>query len=312
MEEILDKAQAQILSIASAKDTKTFSSIKELLLNAFQRVKKLHESKGGLTRLSTGFRDLDKLTYGLTPSDFIIVAARSSMGKTAFALNIATHVALRQQKSVAFFSLEMSEEQLTQRLLCAGTGIDSGRMQTGNLEDGDWDRMIKAGDRLSQAQLHIDDTASISVMELRTKARRLKADQGLDLIVIDYLQLMQGKSESRDGNRQQEISGISRSLKALARELKIPVIALSQLSRSVESRPVKKPLMSDLRESGSLEQDADLVMLLYREDYYEEDTPDKNIAEVIVAKHRNGPVGTVRLFFQKEFTRFMELVEDGE
>ncbi len=197
----------------------------------------------------------------------------------------------------------MSEEQLTQRILCAEAGVDSGRMQTGGLEDGDWDRMIKAGDRLSQAQLHIDDTASISIMELRTKARRVKAEQGLDLIVIDYLQLMQGKSESRDGNRQQEISGISRSLKALARELKIPVIALSQLSRSVESRPVKKPLMSDLRESGSLEQDADLVMLLYREDYYEEDTPDKNIAE-------NGSVGTVRLFFQKEFTRFMSLARD--
>ena len=204
----------------------------------------------------------------------------------------------------------MSEEQLTQRVLCAEAGIDSGRIQTGNLEDGDWDRMIKAGDRLSQVQLHIDDTASISVMELRTKARRLKAEQGLDLIVIDYLQLMQGKSECRDGNRQQEISGISRSLKALARELKIPVIALSQLSRSVESRPMKKPLMSDLRESGSLEQDADLVMLLYRDDYYEEDTPDKNIAEVIVAEHRNGSVGTVRLFFQKEFTRFMSLARD--
>ena len=310
VEEILDKAQAQIFSIASAQDTKTFSSMKELLLNTFQRVEKLHESKGGLTGLSTGFRDLDKLTYGLTPSDFIIVAARPSMGKTAFALNVATFVALRQQKSVAFFSLEMSEEQLTQRILCAEAGIDSGRVQTGTLKDEDWDRMIKAGDRLSQAQLHIDDTASISIMELRTKARRLKAEQGLDLIVIDYLQLMQGKSESRDGNRQQEISGISRSLKALARELKIPVIALSQLSRSVESRPVKKPLMSDLRESGSLEQDADLVMLLYREDYYEEATPDKNIAEVIVAKHRNGPVGTVRLFFQKEFTRFMSLARD--
>ena len=310
VEDILDKAQAQIFAIASVQDTKNFSSMKELLLNAFQRVEKLHENKGGLTGLSTGFCDLDKLTYGLTPSDFIIVAGRPSMGKTAFALNIATHVALRQQKSVAFFSLEMSEEQLTQRILCAEAGVDSGRMQTGGLEDGDWDRMIKAGDRLSQAQLHIDDTASISIMELRTKARRVKAEQGLDLIVIDYLQLMQGKSESRDGNRQQEISGISRSLKALARELKIPVIALSQLSRSVESRPVKKPLMSDLRESGSLEQDADLVMLLYREDYYEEDTPDKNIAEVIVAKHRNGSVGTVRLFFQKEFTRFMSLARD--
>lgn len=312
VEEILDKAQAQIFAIASAQDTKTFSSMKELLLTTFQRVEKLHENKGGLTGLSTGFCDLDKLTFGLTPSDFIIIAARPSMGKTAFALNIATFVALRQQKSVAFFSLEMSEEQLTQRILCAEAGIDSGRMQTGSLEDGDWDRMIKAGDRLSQAQLHIDDTASISVMELRTKARRLKADQGLDLIVIDYLQLMQGKSESRDGNRQQEISSISHSLKALARELKIPVIALSQLSRSVESRPVKKPLMSDLRESGSLEQDADMVMLLYREDYYEENTPNKDIVEVIVAKHRNGPVGTVRLFFQKEFTRFMELAEDGE
>ena len=312
VEDILDKAQAQILSIASLQNTKTFSSMEELLLRTFQRAEELHENKQGITGLSTGFPDLDRLTYGLSPSDFIIVAARPSMGKTAFALNIATHVALHQGKSVAFFSLEMAEEQLSQRILCAEAMVDSGRMQTGNLTNEDWDSMIKAGDRLSKAALHIDDTAGISVMELRTKARRLKAEQGLDLIVIDYLQLMQGKSEGRDGNRQQEISGISRSLKALARELKIPVIALSQLSRSVESRPVKRPLMSDLRESGSLEQDADLVMLLYREDYYEEDTPDKNIAEVIVAKHRNGPVGTVRLFFQKEFTRFMELVEDGE
>ena len=296
VEDILDKAQAQIFSIASAQSTKTFSSMRELLLNTFQRAERNNENKGGITGLPTGFPDLDHLIYGLTPSDFIIIAARPSMGKTAFALNIATHVALRQQKSVAFFSLEMAEEQLSQRILCAEAGIDSGRMQMGSLENSDWDYMVKAGDRLLQAKLHIDDTAGISIVELRAKARRLKAEQGLDLVIIDYLQLMQGKFGSHEDNRQQEISGISRSLKALARELKVPV---------------KKPIMSDLRESGSLEQDADLVMLLYREDYYEENTPNKNIAEVIVAKHRNGPVGTVRLFFQKEFTRFVSLAKEA-
>ena len=225
------------------------------------------------------------------------------MGKTAFTLNIATYAALHDS-SVAFFSLEMSKEQLVQRMICSEGGIDSQRLRTGDLLDEEWTQLIATADRLSTAKIYIDDTPGITVMELRSKARRLKAEHGLDLVIIDYLQLMQGRSARSGDNRQQEISEISRSLKALARELGVPVVALSQLSRSVESRQVKKPMLSDLRESGSLEQDADIVMFLYREDYYNQETENKNITEVIIAKHRNGPIDTVRLFFHKEYTKF--------
>lgn len=305
--ELMDRSEKLILEAAAQQNSNAFVPIKEILLSTFARIEKLYESKGGLTGLSSGFKDLDKLTSGLQASDLILVAARPSMGKTAFTLNIATHVAVREKKPVAFFSLEMSKEQLVQRMLCAEGGIDSQRLRIGQLEDEDWTRLISAADRLNSAPIFIDDTPGITIMELRSKARRLKAEHDLQLIVIDYLQLMQGRSNKNGDNRQQEISEISRSLKALARELNVPVIALSQLSRSVESRQVKKPMLSDLRESGSLEQDADIVMFLYREDYYDPDTDQKNITDVIIAKHRNGPVDTIQLFFHKQFTKFADL-----
>lgn len=306
VENIMDEAEKKILSLASSRTGSDFEPIKTILMNSIDRISALYESKGGLTGLSTGFKDLDQLTSGLQASDLVLVAARPSMGKTAFTLNIAAHAALRDH-SVAFFSLEMSKEQLVQRMLCSEGAIDSQRLRTGQLEDEEWGKLIGTADRLSKAKIFIDDTPGITVMELRSKARRLKAEHGLELVVIDYLQLMQGRSSRSGDNRQQEISEISRSLKALARELNVPVVALSQLSRSVESRQVKKPMLSDLRESGSLEQDADIVMFLYREDYYDQDTENKNITEVIIAKHRNGPVDTVSLFFQKEFTKFRDL-----
>ena len=305
--DVMDKSEKMILEVAARQNSGSFVPIKEILMDTFSKIEKLYETKGGITGLPSGFKDLDKLTSGLQPSDLILVAARPSMGKTAFTLNIAQHGAVHENKSVAFFSLEMSKEQLVQRMLCSEGGIDSQRLRVGELEENDWEKLINAADRLSRAPIYIDDTAGITVMELRSKARRLKAEHDLQLIVIDYLQLMQGRSSKNSDNRQQEISEISRSLKALARELNVPVIALSQLSRSVESRQVKKPMLSDLRESGSLEQDADIVMFLYREDYYDPETEHKNITDVIIAKHRNGPVDTVQLFFHKQFTKFADL-----
>ena len=306
VKDIMDDAEKKILAVAANQTGGAFEPIKNIVIDTVGRVETLYENQGGLTGISTGFRDLDRDTSGLQKSDLILVAARPSMGKTAFTLNIATYAAMHGH-TVAFFSLEMSKEQLVQRMLCSEGGIDSQRLRTGQLEDADWDRLINTADRVSKASIYIDDTAGINVMDLRSKARRLKAEHGLDLIVIDYLQLMQGRARSSSDNRQQEISEISRSLKALARELDVPVVALSQLSRSVESRTVKKPMLSDLRESGSLEQDADIVMFLYREDYYDQETERKNITEVIIAKHRNGPIGTIELFFQKEFTKFRDL-----
>ena len=277
-------------------------------------------NKNGLTGLPTGFEDLDNLTSGLHGSDFIILAARPSMGKTAFALNVVQNVAIRAAKkvggapkTVAFFSLEMSKEQLVQRMLCAEANIDSQRLRIGELRDEDWAMLINTADTLSSANIYIDDTAGITAMDMRSRARRLKAEHGLDLIVVDYLQLMQGSGKkNNNGDRQQEVSEISRSLKALARELDVPVIALSQLSRSVEARQVKRPMLSDLRESGSLEQDADIVAFLYREDYYNPETENKNITELIIAKHRNGPVDTVNLFFHKQYTKFVGLSKRKE
>lgn len=305
---ILDTAEKRILGVSNRKLGQDFTPIKSIIFDAFNKIEVLYASKGGITGISTGFKDLDRLTSGLQPSDLILIAARPSMGKTAFVLNIAQHIGVREKKAVAFFSLEMSKEQLVQRMLCAEAAIDSQRLRIGELEDNDWKKLVYAADRLSAAPIFIDDTAGISVVEMRAKARRLKIEHDLQLIIIDYLQLMQGSSSGRSGeNRQQEISEISRSLKSLARELNVPVIALSQLSRSVESRQVKKPMLSDLRESGSLEQDADIVSFLYRDDYYNPDTDQKNITEIIVAKHRNGPVDTVKLFFHKQFTKFSDL-----
>ena len=307
VENIMDDAEKKILAVANRKNGGAFESMKSIVMRTFERINVLYESKGGLTGISSGFKDLDKLTAGLQKSDLILVAARPSMGKTAFTLNIASYVGTHGGK-VAFFSLEMSKEQLMQRMLCAEGGIDATKLRTGQLDTQEWNKLVHVADTLSRAPIYIDDTAGITVMELRSKARRLKAEHGLDLIIIDYLQLMQGRPSKNGDNRQQEISEISRSLKALARELDLPVIALSQLSRSVESRQIKKPMLSDLRESGSLEQDADIVMFLYREDYYDKDTENKNITDVIVAKHRNGPVDTISLFFQKEYTKFRDLL----
>ena len=307
VEDIMDSAEKRILQVASGKRSKDFVPLQDILLDTLEQIDLRYNNKGSITGLPTGFTELDHLTAGLQKSDLILVAARPSMGKTAFTLNIAAHVVLRAKEPVAFFSLEMSKEQLVQRLLCSEGRIDSQRLRVGELEEKEWGDLIDTANRLSAAPLYIDDTPGITVMELRSKARRLKAEHGLSLIVIDYLQLMQGRTSKSGDNRQQEISEISRSLKALARELNVPVIALSQLSRSVESRQIKRPMLSDLRESGSLEQDADIVMFLYREDYYDPETENKNITEVIIAKHRNGPVDTVDLTFLKQFTKFGNL-----
>ena len=309
---LLDTAESRILEISNRKKKNDFTAINDILMDSVQSIESLLQNKGGLTGLPAGFADLDKLTSGLHPSDFIILAARPSMGKTALALNIVQNVALRAHKviggeprSVAFFSLEMSKEQLVNRMLCAEAGIDSQRLRVGEMHDEDWTHLWDACDTMSRAKIYIDDTAGITAMDMRSRARRLKAEHGLDLIVVDYLQLMQGSGKrNNSGDRQQEVSEISRSLKALARELDVPVLALSQLSRSVESRQAKRPMLSDLRESGSLEQDADIVAFLYREDYYNPETENKH-TELIIAKHRNGPVDTVNLFFQKQFTKFV-------
>ena len=304
-EALLDDAERRILQLSDTKNRGDFASVGAVVEVTLDKITKLYENKAGLTGLPTGFRDLDRMTSGLQPSDLILVAARPSMGKTAFTLNIAQNVGVRQHKTVAFFSLEMSQEQLVQRLLCQIAHIDSQKLRTGQLNsDEEWTRLTDACDKLYESPIYIDDTPGISVAEMRSKARRLKSEHGLDLIIVDYLQLMQGRNAE---SRQQEISEISRSLKALARELKVPLIALSQLSRSVESRQDKRPMLSDLRESGALEQDADIVSFLYSEDYYDKETENQHITEVILAKHRNGPVGSVKLYFKNEFTLFLNL-----
>ena len=311
---LLDSAEQRIFDIRQGKALKGLERLNEVLFETFERLDRLNSPDKDLYRgIPTGIRELDNTITGLNRSDLVIIGARPGMGKTSFALNIARHAAITAGKRVAFFSLEMSKEQLVQRMLCAEANIDSQRLRIGELRDEDWIQLIQTADSLSAAQIYIDDTAGITAMEMRSRARRLKAEHGLDLIVVDYLQLMQGSGKRNlSGDRQQEVSEISRSLKALARELNVPIIALSQLSRSVESRQVKRPMLSDLRESGSLEQDADIVMFLYREDYYNPETENKNITELIVAKHRNGPVGTVNLFFHKQFTKFVSLAKREE
>ena len=304
---LLDNAERKVLAISASHDTGSAVPVKSLLKEAIGRIEMAYEAKGGLTGLPSGFDDLDRLTSGLQPSDLILLAARPSMGKTALTLNLAANVALRMKKSVAFFSLEMSSIQLLMRLISSESGVDSKQIQRGDVSPDEWAAIMGACDNLYNAPLYIDDNSNINVAELRSRARRIQSEHGLDLIIIDYLQLMQGRHTGSNDNRQQEVADISRSLKSLARELKVPVIALSQLSRSVENRQIKRPMLSDLRESGSLEQDADIVMFLYREDYYVKDTENQNITELIVAKHRNGPVDTVRLFFDKEITRFRNL-----
>ena len=308
IEDVLDQSENTILSVTNKEWGKQGSSMTDILLNTFSRIDALCKNKGGITGIPTGFVDFDRLTAGLHPSDFIIIAARPSMGKTAFALNIAAHVALHQDKHVALFSLEMSDEQITERILCAEGAVDSQKLRVGELNKDDWDRMLCTAEMLGGENLQVDDTPEITAAALRQKARKIKSQHGLDLIIIDYLQLMEG-SKGKTENRQQEIAEISRSLKALARELNVPVIALSQLSRAVETRQDKRPMLSDLRESGSLEQDADIVAFLYRDDYYNPDSQNKNITDLIIAKHRNGPIDTIRLFFHKQFTKFSNLTD---
>lgn len=301
---ILDKAEQAIFKVSERNLKGKFVPIKNILEETFERIDDLHKDKDKLRGLPTGFSDLDGLLAGLQLSDLIIIAARPSVGKTSFALNIAEHVALDEGIPVAVFSLEMSKEQLVDRLLASQAKIDLWKLRTGNLEDDDFPRIGQAMATLSEAPLFIDDSAMINVLEMRTKARRLQAERGLGLIVIDYLQLMGGGNSE---NRVQEISEISRALKGLARELNVPVIALSQLSRAVEARPDKRPVLSDLRESGSIEQDADVVMFIYREELYDAETEKRGIAEILIRKHRNGPIGSVNLHFKQEQTSFHNL-----
>lgn len=306
VEGVLDEAEKSILEVANRKNASSFKEIRDVLLEVHKNIEELHKQQGDITGIPTGFRDLDRVTSGFQRNDLIIIAARPSVGKTAFALNIAQNVAIRAEENVALFSLEMGADQLVQRMLCAEGNIDSQRLRSGRLEDNDWEKLTMAMGSLSQAGVYIDDSASVRVSDIRSKCRRLKQESGLGMIIIDYLQLISGSGNSSD-NRQQEVSEISRSLKALARELQVPVIALSQLSRGVESRQDKRPMMSDLRESGSIEQDADIVGFLYRDDYYDKETEAKNIIEIIIAKQRNGPTGTVELAFAKEFNKFIDL-----
>lgn len=303
--QLLDSAEQAILEIAGHRNTGGLVAVKQVLGDTLEKIEFMANKKENITGVPTFFNDLDNMTSGWQPSDLIIVAARPSMGKTAFCLNIAQNAAIRAKIPVAVFSLEMSREQLVQRLMSSEAMIDQHKIRTGRLLDDEWVRLTRAVQPLSAANMYIDDTPAISILELRARARRLKAEKGLGLIVIDYLQLMQmGK---RSESRQQEISEISRSLKALARELNVPVIALSQLSRAVEQTSEKKPALSHLRESGALEQDADMVMFIYRDEYYNQDTEKPGIAEIIIAKHRNGPTGSIELGFVKEFTKFVNL-----
>ncbi|WP_226639118.1 replicative DNA helicase [Priestia flexa] len=306
VEVLLNEAEKNILEVAQRKNTGVFQNIKDVLVQTYDNIEVLHNRKGDITGIPTGFTDLDHMTAGFQRNDLIIVAARPSVGKTAFALNIAQNVATKTDENVAIFSLEMGAEQLVMRMLCAEGNIDAQRLRTGSLTSEDWGKLTMAMGSLSNAGIYIDDTPGVRVGEIRSKCRRLKQEGGLGMILIDYLQLIQGNGRSGE-NRQQEVSEISRSLKALARELQVPVIALSQLSRGVEQRQDKRPMMSDIRESGSIEQDADIVAFLYREDYYEKDTENQNIIEIIIAKQRNGPVGTVQLAFVKEYNKFVNL-----
>ena len=307
IESVLDQAEQAIFNISQRRAGRGYSHIKDVLDSALDQIEFLFSHRGEVTGVPTGFKDLDELTCGLQPSDLIIIAARPSMGKTQLALNIARYAAVENPKPVpvAIFSLEMAKEQLAMRLLSAEATIDSQRLRTGHLTDEHWKRLVTALGRLSEAPIFIDDTPAVSLMEMRARSRRIKQEHGLGLILIDYLQLMQ--TSGRKENRQQEISEISRSLKALARELKVPVVALSQLSRAVEQRTERRPMLSDLRESGAIEQDADLVAFLYRDDYYNKESEKPNITEISIAKQRNGPIGTVELIFLKEFGKFVSL-----
>lgn len=307
--EILDKAEQAVFAVSQKHTKGSFIVIGDILTDSFERLDELHKNKDKLRGVPTGFRDLDNLLAGLQPSDLVILASRPSMGKSSLAINMAQHVAIHEGIPVAIFSLEMSKEQLVDRLLAAEANIDSWKLRNANLSDNDFQKIGEAMARLSEAPLYFDDSVGINVMEMRTKARRLQSEHGLGLIIIDYLQLMQGNGSQ---NRVEEVSDISRSLKGLARELNVPVLALSQLSRAVENRPSRIPQLADLRESGSIEQDADVVMFIYRDDYYDKDSEKKNIADILIRKHRNGPVGQVELYFKPEQMLFSNLDKKRE
>lgn len=302
---ILEEAEKKLFRILQRNASGEFVPIRQIVLNAINNIEKASKVKGNVTGLPTGFVDLDYKTSGMHASDLVLIAARPSMGKTAFVLNIAQYMAFRKDVTVAIFSLEMSKEQLVNRLLAMESHVDSQNLRTGNLKDEDWTKLVEGADIIGNSNLIIDDTPGISVGELRSKCRKYKLENDLGIIMIDYLQLMSGSG--RSDSRQQEISDISRSLKALARELDVPVIALSQLSRAVEQRPDHRPMLSDLRESGAIEQDADVVMFIYRDDYYHKDTEKKDIAEIIIAKQRNGPIGTIELVWLPRFTQFVNM-----
>lgn len=304
VESVLEGAEKRIFDIAEKKSSSDFEALNTVLERGFLQIEKLFNNKGEITGVSSGIIDLDAKTSGFQKGDMVLIAARPSMGKTTFALNIAEHAALREGKSVVIFSLEMSKEQLAYKLLCSEANVDMLKLRTGALEDKDWENIARATGPLSKAKIFIDDTAGMSVMEMKSKCRRLKIEHGIDLILIDYLQLMSGSASE---SRQQEVSEISRSIKALAKEMECPVIALSQLSRAPEQRADHRPMLSDLRESGSIEQDADLVMFLYRDEYYNKETEDTNVAECIIAKQRNGPVGTVKMAWLGQFSKFGNL-----
>lgn len=305
VDELLDSAEKMIFEISDSRVEGGFSSIKDIIKDSIETIDKLYQKKAHVTGVATGYSDFDIKTAGLQPSDLIIVAGRPSMGKSALAINMVEYASIVDKVPTAFFSLEMSKEQLVQRLLCSHARVDAHKVRTGFLSASDWPSLTTAAGKLSEAPIFIDDTPGVSVLELRAKARRMKSHHNIQLIVLDYLQLMRGSGNTE--NRQQEISDISRSLKALARELNVPIIAISQLSRAVESRTDRRPQLSDLRESGAIEQDADVVVLLMREEYYNPTEDNKGVAEVIIAKQRNGPVGTIKLSFIKEYTRFENL-----
>lgn len=306
VEALLSEAEKNILEVAQRKNAGAFHNIKDVLVRTYDNIELMHNRVGDITGIATGFAELDRMTAGFQRNDLIIVGARPSVGKTAFALNIAQNVATKTGENVAIFSLEMGAEQLVMRMLCAEGNIDAQRLRTGSLTDEDWGKLTMAMGSLASTGIYIDDTPGVRISDIRSKCRRLKQEHGLGMILIDYLQLILGSGRSGE-NRQQEVSEISRSLKQLARELQVPVIALSQLSRGVEQRQDKRPMMSDIRESGSIEQDADIVAFLYRDDYYDKESENKNIIEIIIAKQRNGPTGTVQLAFVKEYNKFVNL-----
>lgn len=305
LEYILEDTEKRVFQLVQKRTTDDFVPVRQIVMNAMDKIETAAKNKGSVTGIPTGFIDLDYRTAGMQPSDLILVAARPSMGKTAFELNLAQYMAFKKNLTVALFSLEMSKEQLVNRMFSLESNVDAQKLRTGQLNDEEWERLIESAGAIGKSKLIIDDTPGISIAELRSKCRKYKLEHDLSIIMIDYLQLMSGSG--RTESRQQEISDISRSLKALARELSVPVVALSQLSRAVEQRPDHRPMLSDLRESGAIEQDADVVMFLYRDDYYNHDSPDKGVSEVIIAKQRNGPIGTVKLAWLPQYTKFANL-----